>query len=150
MEPVNISLGELDVRMGVTVVSESIGRVEVRMPVERNRQSLGALHGGAMACLGEMAGSWAALKYASTLGLACVGVDLNATHHRSVRTGFVRAVATPIKLGRRLCSHEVVITSEESGERLCTVRITNLLVEPSGDLEEGLAAARSMAIVDRL
>ncbi|QGU03224.1 Proofreading thioesterase EntH [Corynebacterium kalinowskii] len=150
MEPISISLGELDIRMGVEVVSESVERVEVRMPVERNRQSLGALHGGAMACLGEMAGSWAALKYASTLGKACVGVDINATHHRGARSGFVRAVATPIKLGRTLTSHEVVISAEESGERLCTVRITNAIVEPLGDLSAALEAAREAAIVDRV
>lgn len=38
------------------------------------------------------------------------------------------ATATAIKLGRTLCSHEVVIT-DEVGKRLCTARITNAVVD---------------------
>jgi 1,4-dihydroxy-2-naphthoyl-CoA hydrolase len=37
-------------------------------------------------------------------------------------------VATALSLGRRITSHEVVI-SDEDGNRLCTVRITNLMVD---------------------
>jgi acyl-coenzyme A thioesterase PaaI-like protein len=40
----------------------------------------------------------------------------------------VTGVATAIQLGRTVTSHEVVI-SDASGARLCTVRITNLIVD---------------------
>lgn len=123
-----ISLGELDEKMGVEVLEESPQRVVARMPIDGNRQSLGLLHGGAMVCLAEAAGSWAAVKHASTLGKVAVGVDINATHHSSGRTGWVTATATAIKLGRTLTSHEVIITDDE-GRRLCTARITNALVD---------------------
>jgi len=56
-----------------------------------------------------------------------VGVDINATHHRSARSGLVTAVATPISLGKTLCSYEIVITNE-AGERICTARITCLIL----------------------
>lgn len=125
-EPWRITLGELDERMGVRVVEQSVERVVATMPVAGNRQSLGLLHGGAMLALGEAVGSWAALIHASTRGMVCVGVDANATHHRSVREGTVTAVATPIRLGGTITSHEVVI-SDEDGNRLSTFRITNLL-----------------------
>lgn len=132
LEPWSITLGELDERMGVAVVEQSIERVVVRMPVAGNRQSFGLLHGGALLALGEAAGSWAACVHASTLGMVAVGVDASGTHHRSVRDGYVVATATPIRLGRTLDSHEVIITAEDTGERLSTFRITNLLREPRG------------------
>lgn len=128
MEPWKIVLGELDRKMGVEIVAESAEQVIATMPVEGNRQSLGLLHGGAMVALAEAVGSWAAVIHASTMGKAAVGVDINATHHKSSRDGHITATATAIRLGRTLCSHEVIITNEK-GERLCTARITNAVVD---------------------
>lgn len=127
-QPWEIELGELDKKMGVEVIEQSPERVVATMPVSGNTQSFGLLHGGAMACLAEAVGSWAAVIHASTLGKVAVGVDLNATHHASGREGLVTATATAIRLGRTLCSHEIVIT-DETGTRLCTARITNALVD---------------------
>ena len=56
-----------------------------------------------------------------------VGVDINATHHKSARTGFVTGVATAISLGKTMCSYEIEITNE-AGERTCTARITCLIL----------------------
>ncbi len=123
-----IVLGELDEKMGVQVVEESAERVVATMPIDGNRQSLGLLHGGAMVCIAEAVGSWAAVIHASTMGKVAVGVDINATHHSSGREGSVTATATAIKLGRTLTSHEVVIT-DDAGRRLCTARITNAIVD---------------------
>ncbi|HCD4229001.1 TPA: PaaI family thioesterase [Corynebacterium striatum] len=128
MQQWQIQLGELDKKMGVEVLEQSPERVVATMPVEGNTQSFGLLHGGAMACLAEAVGSWAAVIHASTLGKVAVGVDINATHHASGRAGLVTATATAIKLGRTLCSHEVIITDED-GKRLCTARITNAVVD---------------------
>lgn len=130
LEPWKIVLGELDERMGVSIVEESVQRVVATMPVEGNRQSFGLLHGGASLAVGEAVGSWAAVKHASTLGRTAVGVDVSATHHTSARGGLITITATPLSLGRTLTSHEVLITNE-AGERLCTLRITNLLLEKS-------------------
>ncbi|AMO89257.1 hypothetical protein WM42_1533 [Corynebacterium simulans] len=130
MQQWQIVLGELDKKMGVEVLEQSPEKVVATMPVEGNTQSFGLLHGGAMVCLAEAVGSWAAVIHASTQGKVAVGVDINATHHSSGRAGLVTATATAIKLGRTLCSHEVVIT-DEAGKRLCTARITNALVERS-------------------
>lgn len=122
-----IELGELDEKMGVEVLEESADKVVARMPIDGNRQSLGLLHGGAMVSLAEAVGSWAAVIHASSIGKSAVGVDINATHHRSGREGYVTATATAIKLGRRMTSHEIIIIDDE-GKRLCTARITNAIV----------------------
>lgn len=123
-----ITLGELDEKMGVEILEQSVQRVVARMPVAGNRQSFGLLHGGASLAVGEAVGSWAAVIHASTLGKTAVGIDVTATHHKSARDGFVTITATPISLGRTVTSHQVLIENE-AGERLCTLRITNLLRE---------------------
>ena len=122
-----IELGELDVKMGVRILEQSAERVVATMPVEGNRQSFGLLHGGASVAFAEALGSWAAVIHAGP-GRSAVGVDINATHHRSVRSGLVTGVATAIRLGRTIASHEIVVTDED-GNRLCTARITNLIID---------------------
>lgn len=128
LPPWTITLGELDEKMGVAIVEQSVHRVVATMPVEGNRQSFGLLHGGASLAVGEAVGSWAAVIHASTLGKTAVGVDVSATHHRGTREGTVTITATPIELGRTLTTHEVLIT-DQAGRRLCTLRITNLLLD---------------------
>lgn len=127
----NITLGELDEKMGVEVVEQSAQRVVATMPVEGNRQSLGLLHGGAMVAIAEAVGSWAAVIHASSMGKVAVGVDINATHHRSARAGLVTATATALHLGRSLTTHEVIV-EHENGDRLCTARITNFVKDRPG------------------
>ncbi|WP_104116396.1 hotdog fold thioesterase [Arthrobacter sp. B1805] len=138
LAPWTIALGELDEKMGVVIVEQSVDRVVATMPVEGNRQSFGLLHGGASLAVGEAVGSWAAVIHASTLGKTAVGVDVSATHHLGAREGTVTITATPIHLGRTLTTHEVLLTND-AGRRLCTLRITNLLLDkpvPARTVEE--------------
>lgn len=128
-EPWRIVPGALDEKLGIVVLEQSVAAVVAEMPVAGNTQSLGRLHGGASAALAEAVGSWAALVYASTFGKACVGVDLNITHHRGAREGVIRATATPLHLGRRSTAHQIVVTHED-GAHLATARITNFLIDP--------------------
>ena len=59
-------------------------------------------------------------------GRYAVGLDINATHHRSARSGIVTATATALSLGRTLAAYDVVITDDQ-GRRTCTARITCML-----------------------
>lgn len=122
-----IELGELDVKMGVTIIEESAERVVATMPVEGNRQSFGLLHGGASVAFAEALGSWAAVIHAGP-GRSAVGLDINATHHLGATSGIITGVATAIRLGRTIACHEIVI-SDDQGRRLCTARITNLIID---------------------
>jgi uncharacterized protein (TIGR00369 family) len=123
-----IVLGELDEKMGVEILEQSAERVVATMPVAGNRQSFGLLHGGASIAFAEALGSWAAVIHAESIGKSAVGLDINATHHASARSGIVTGVATAVRLGTTVTSHEIVVT-DDRGRRLCTARITNLLVE---------------------
>jgi 1,4-dihydroxy-2-naphthoyl-CoA hydrolase len=109
-------------RLGITVTEAAAERCVGTMPVDGNTQPFGLLHGGASCVLAEGLASIAATIYAWPDRTA-VGVDLNATHHRAVRAGTVRGVATPLHLGSTIATYEVVI-SDENDRRVCTVRLT--------------------------
>jgi uncharacterized protein (TIGR00369 family) len=118
-------------RMGITLLETTPERVVGTMPVEGNTQPYGLLHGGASCVLAETLGSvGAALHAAATHGGIAVGVDINATHHRSARSGLVTGVATAIHLGGTTASYEIVVT-DEHGARICTARLSCLLRRPA-------------------
>jgi uncharacterized protein (TIGR00369 family) len=117
--------GELTSKLGIELLEISATKSVARMPVEGNRQVVGILHGGAHVVLGETLGRMSAAVHAGP-GRYAVGIDINATHTKSVSSGWVTGTCTAISLGRTICVHEIVMTNE-AGERLSTVRITNLL-----------------------
>ncbi|MCD4526394.1 PaaI family thioesterase [Nocardioides sp. cx-173] len=119
-------MGALNERMGIELLEVSSERVVATMPVEGNTQPYGLLHGGASVVLAESLGSIGSAIHAHPDRVA-VGIDINATHHRSATSGVVTGVATPIHLGRTSACFEVVIT-DERGKRVCTSRITCALV----------------------
>ncbi|MDN5894865.1 MAG: hotdog fold thioesterase [Nocardioides sp.] len=124
-------VGSLNEKMGVEIVEFSAERVVATMPVEGNTQPYGLLHGGASVVLAETLGSIGSAMHAHPDKIA-VGVDINATHHRSATSGTVTGVATPVHLGRSMASWEVVIT-DDRGKRVCTARITcALIANPPG------------------
>ena len=123
--PALFSAGHLGNRMGVRIVEASADRVVGTMPVEGNTQPYGLLHGGASAVLAETLGSVGSMLHGGSRKIA-VGVDLNCTHHRGVRSGLVTGVATPVHRGRSTATYEIVI-SDEAGKRVCTARLTCLL-----------------------
>lgn len=114
----------LAARMGITLLEATPERVVGTMPVEGNTQPYGLLHGGASVVLAETLGSVGAALHAARLfnGIA-VGIEVNATHHKSARSGTVTGVATPLRLGGMIASYEIVVT-DETGERVCTARLT--------------------------
>jgi uncharacterized protein (TIGR00369 family) len=118
--------GALDQKMGIKILEAEPGRIVGTMPVEGNTQPMGLLHGGASVVLAESLGSIGTSLHAGP-DRKIVGVDINATHHKSATTGLVTGVATAISLGKTLCSWEIVITNE-AGERTCTARITCLIL----------------------
>ena len=120
-------------RMGIEVLEASAQQLVARMPVEGNTQPYGLLHGGASVVLAETLGSIGSALHAGPDRVA-VGLDINATHHRAVRSGWVTGTATALSLGNTLASYEVVITDEDD-RRLCTCRITCLIRDkaPAGN-----------------
>ena len=119
-------IGALDKKMGIEIIEASPSRLVGTMPVEGNTQPIGLLHGVANVVLAESLGSIGTQLHAGA-NRKIVGVDINATHHKSATSGIVTGVATAITLGKTLCSYQVEITNEK-GERTCTARITCLIL----------------------
>ena len=118
--------GALGIKMGIEIIEASPQRLVATMPVEGNTQPFGLLHGGASVVLAETLGSIGTALHAGPTRMS-VGVDINATHHKSATSGVVTAVATALSLGKTLCSYDIVITNDQ-GERTCTARITCLIL----------------------
>jgi 1,4-dihydroxy-2-naphthoyl-CoA hydrolase len=105
--PALFSAGHLGTRMGVQILEASAERVVASAVLAETLGSVGSmLHGGS--------------------SKIAVGVDLNCTHHRGVRSGLVTGVATPVHRGRSTATYEIVISDEE-GRRVCSARLTCLL-----------------------
>jgi uncharacterized protein (TIGR00369 family) len=118
--------GALDKKMGIEIIEASPQRLVGTMPVEGNTQPIGLLHGGANVVLAESLGSIGTQLHAGP-NRRIVGVDINATHHKSATKGVVTGVATAVSLGKTMCCYDIVITNDE-GQRTCTARITCLIL----------------------
>ena len=101
------------------------------MPVdERTLQPFGLLHGGASVTLAETLGSVAATHCVDMSRYFCVGIEINANHVRSARSGRVTGTARPIHVGSRSQVWDIRISDEQ--ERLvCISRLTVSVLEGS-------------------
>ncbi len=103
-------------------------QIILTMPItDAARQPMGLLHGGISMVLAESAAS-----IHSTWGINLgekfpVGIEINGTHLRSAHEGTVQAVGKLIRRTRSLVFHQVDIYLVETGEHLCTARVTNYL-----------------------
>jgi uncharacterized protein (TIGR00369 family) len=121
-------IGELGEKMGIVLLELSAERAVATMPVEGNRQPLGLLHGGAYVVLAESLGSMAAAVWGYHLNKFAVGIEVNASHSGSAKSGLVIATCEAITLGNTNTVHQIAI-DDAAGKRMSTVRITNLLRE---------------------
>ena len=120
--------GALNSKMGFELLAITPERVVGRMPVAGNTQPYGLWHGGASCVLAETLASLGSFMHAQPERIS-VGVDINATHHRSVTEGWVTGTATALQLGRSVASFEIVII-DDADRRVCTARVTCQLVSP--------------------
>ena len=115
--------------IGIEITRVGENSIEARMPVDhRTHQPYGLLHGGASVALAETLGSVAAHCTLTDSAKYCVGVEINANHIRSVRSGYVVGVAPPIHLGNRTQVWEIRISNEQQ-ELVCISRITMAIVD---------------------
>ena len=107
-------------------------RVVLRIPVDwRVHQPYGILHGGVSALLAESAASLGAALAAGP-DRSVVGIELNASHLRSVREGHLTAEATPVRVGRTVQVWRIAL-SDDDGRAICEARCTvSVLDRPGG------------------
>ncbi len=107
-------------------------RVVLTMSVgSKVHQPMGLLHGGVSAVLAESAASMGSQLNVDPGAQTAVGVDLNITHLRSVKSGIVRATAVPLRRGRTLHVWSVDIAADDG--RLVAVARCTVAVRPVPD-----------------
>jgi uncharacterized protein (TIGR00369 family) len=121
--------GPLVEKLGIEFLEFGMRRVRARMPVEGNTQPYGILHGGATASLCETVAS---VGTAFLLGIEklAVGIDLNITHVRSARHGWVTVTAVPIRLGRTIAHWDMAV-HDDDGRLVAAARLTLAVREPA-------------------
>ncbi len=103
--------------------------IEAKMPVDHHtHQPMGLLHGGASVALAETLGSVGSAFCLDSSKQYCVGLEINANHLKSARSGYVFGTARPIHLGKKTQVWEIKITNEQQ-EMICISRITMAILD---------------------
>jgi 1,4-dihydroxy-2-naphthoyl-CoA hydrolase len=115
--------------LGIEFTAIGEDYIEAKMPVDhRTHQPMGLLHGGASVALAETMGSVGAVCCLDSSKQYCVGLEINANHIKSTRSGFVFGTARPIHLGKKTQVWEIKITNEQQ-ELVCISRITMAILD---------------------
>jgi 1,4-dihydroxy-2-naphthoyl-CoA hydrolase len=117
--------------LGITFIEIGDDYLCATMPVdERTRQPAGILHGGASVVLAETLGSFAAYMCIDPEKHIAVGLEVNANHLRSVRTGAVKGICKPLHNGDKTQVWEIKMYNDE-GKMNCISRLTvAILLKP--------------------
>ena len=122
------TLGET---LGMEITLCEKGLVEITMPVDhRTHQPLGLLHGGASVALAETAATIGGMFLICEENKTLVGVEINANHIKSIKTGIVKATGRVIHQGKTTQVWEIRITDEKN--RLICISRCTLAVVPMG------------------
>lgn len=98
--------------------------LKASMPVDaRTHQPYGLLHGGASAALAETLGSVCSALVINRQKFICVGIEINANHIRSVKSGIVTGVCKPIHIGGSTHVWDIRI-HDEHNRLICISRLT--------------------------
>ncbi len=103
--------------------------VEATMPVDqRTKQPFGVLHGGASIALAESLASIGGWLNVDESQYGVVGIEINANHLRSVKSGKVLGVATPIHIGRSTQVWDVKVCNANE-QIVCVSRCTLAVIQ---------------------
>ena len=115
--------------LGIEITDFSESYVSGKMPVDnRTKQPFGLLHGGASAAFAETLGSIGAGKHVDLEEYSVVGVELNSSHLKAVKTGWVFGKATPIRVGRTIQVWGIDIKNQED-DLVCKSRLTLAVIK---------------------
>lgn len=114
--------------IGLEIISLEEGLVKGKLPVDsRTHQPYGLLHGGASVVLAETLGSIGSHFLVEKEGKGAVGIEINANHVRSVKSGWVYGTATIKHRGGKLHVWSIDIV-DESDKLVCTSRLTVMII----------------------
>ena len=102
--------------------------LKATMPVNNKTiQPYGLLHGGASVALAETIGSVASCCVVDIELFMGVGIEINASHVKSVTKGLVTAICSPIKRSGKAHVWDIKITNDKN-ELCCICRFTAMII----------------------
>lgn len=115
--------------LGIKIVEFTPERVVATMPVTpKVHQPYGIMHGGASVVLAETVASAGSYLFIDPATQRAVGLEINANHIRSKSDGVVKAVGTPVHVGRSTMVWDIRLLDEQ--ERLiCISRCTMAIID---------------------
>lgn len=115
--------------LGIKIIEFTPERVVASMPVTpKVHQPYGLMHGGASVVLAETVASAGSYLFIDPATQRAVGLEINANHIRSKSEGVVKAVGTPVHVGRKTLVWDIRLLDEE--ERLiCISRCTIAVID---------------------
>lgn len=120
----NFNKDTLVAHLGIEIVEVGSDFIKSKMSVDhRTRQPMGLLHGGASVVLSESVGSMASWLVTADQTKNIVGIEVNANHLKSAKSGFVFGITKPIRIGRTLHVWNTEIYDEDDN-LLCVSRLT--------------------------
>ena len=120
----SMSAGTMAEYLGIEWVEVGENFLKAKMPVDhRTKQPYGLLHGGASCVLAETIGSVASALVIDQAKAYCVGLEINANHIRSAKSGFVTGIASPLHLGASTHVWDIKIYDERE-KMVCVSRLT--------------------------
>ena len=123
------SKGTMVSALGIEITDLGDEYISGKMPVdERTKQPFGLLHGGASAAFAETLGSLGAGNQVDLEQYSVVGIELNSSHLKAVKSGWVYGKATPIRIGRTIQVWDINITNEKD-EAVCKSRLTLAVIK---------------------
>jgi len=115
--------------LGIEIMEVGVDFILAKMPVDhRTIQPMGLLHGGASVVLSETLGSLAASLLIDKSIEIPVGLEINANHIKSVKSGYVYGKASPIHVGRSTQIWQTEIRNE-AGKLVCTSKLTVAIIK---------------------
>jgi len=115
--------------IGITFTEIGDDYLKATMPVDhRTTQPFGLLHGGASVTLAETMGSMASSMLVDLNAQNCVGIEINANHIKSARSGYVNGIVEPIHIGRKTHVWDIKISNDQK-ELVCVSRLTVAIID---------------------
>ena len=115
--------------LGIEIIDVGQNFISSKMPVdERTKQPFGLLHGGASVALAETLGSIGAGMQIDHSSQSVVGIEINANHLKSVKSGWVFGTAKAIRIGRKIQVWEIDI-KDKNDNYVCKSRLTLAVIE---------------------
>ena len=116
-------------QLGIKITDYGNNYICGKMPVDhRTKQPYGLLHGGARVAFAETLGSIGAGMQIDYNNQSVVGIEINASHLKSIKKGWVYGRAQPLRVGKTIQVWDINITDKDDN-LICASRLTLAVIK---------------------